>query len=260
MTKTVHKRRTKPARTGPIRNAPSGEASQTRKATVATSGAEPGLDVAVSDAVAQAVRLGYQVLAQNLEEGRTAAKQFRVGEYNVRNAPSDLNHLALRMVGLSRDLSTTTFDLLDRVLQDPALMKAVQRIAAEPAPTQSGSKAKAASQPSKAAQSKPKSAAEPPAPFVPITCTFSGPARATVLAAWLARPPSAATLASPGLTTLDAKAPAITGIAFGPSADGSGVVAAVTIPARQPAGVYSGAVVSAESGVALGTLTIQVAA
>ncbi|HEY1880309.1 MAG TPA: hypothetical protein VGG68_10280 [Caulobacteraceae bacterium] len=266
MAETPRKRRAAPKRTGPIRR--SAAASASKPATTARR-QEPdeGLDLAVSDAVAQAVRLGYKVLAENLEEGRIAAKQFRVGEYNVRNVPNDLNVLAKRMVNLARDLSTTTFDVLDRVLQDPTLMKAVRRMAESIDPVAPTAKPSAAS-PSQSAPPAPAKSGKMVAPAnpspvvqsVPLTCRFSGAAEARVLASWLTRPDSPTPLATAGLTTLEAGVPPIAGVTFHASNDGLGVVAEIQFPSDQAAGVYSGVVVGVADGKVVGALTIQVGA
>lgn len=266
MAETPRKRRTPLKRTQPLRRAAAtGDSKPVRVARHRTS--EDGLDLAVSDAVAQAVRLGYKVLAENLEEGRAAAKQFRVGEYSVRDVPNDLNLLAKRMVNLARDLSTTTFDVLDRVLQDPTLMKAVRRMADVVEPVSPAAKSSAAASPKNAtatpAKSVKKGSAPDPSPAtlsIPLACRFSGTAEAKVLASWLTRSPSPTPLATAGLVTLQPGATAISGVSFTASDDGAGIVADIAIPAGQAPGVYSGAVVSADTGMALGALTIQVGA
>jgi hypothetical protein len=265
MAETPRKRRTPLKRTEPIRRAAAGAPTSASAARGRKS--DEGLDLAVSDAVAQAVRLGYKVLAENLEEGRAAAKQFRVGEYSVRDVPGDLNLLAKRMVNLARDLSTTTFDVLDRVLQDPALMKAVRRMADAVEPVAAATMPSASTPskgppPAKANSGKKGAPAAPAAaaPSISLTCRFSGSAEAKLLAAVLRRPDRPTALATAGLTTLEPGAPAIVGVTFHASDDGLGVIADILIPADQLAGVYSGAVVNAADGNALGALTIQVGA
>lgn len=266
MAETPRKRRTPLKRTEPIRRAAAAGAAKSASAAHGRKSDE-GLDLAVSDAVAHAVRLGYKVLAENLEEGRAAAKQFRVGEYSVRDVPGDLNLLAKRMINLARDLSTTTFDVLDRVLQDPALMKAVRRMADAVEPVAATTAPSTATPfnspaPAKANSGKKVTPAAPAAAAqsIPLTCRFSGSAEAKVLAALLRKPDKPTPLATAGLTTLAPGAPAIVAVTFHASDDGLGVIADIQIPADQAAGVYSGAVVGAADGKALGALTIQVGA
>ena len=47
-------------------------------------------DPKVSDAVAHAVKMGYDVITENIRQGREAAERFRQGEYSVREVPGDL--------------------------------------------------------------------------------------------------------------------------------------------------------------------------
>ena len=225
--------------TKPIRN--------TTASAKAPSNGEP-LELAVSDAVAQAVKLGYQVLAQNLEEGRAAAKQFRVGEYNIGQAPSDLNHLALRSLRLARDLSTTTFDLLDRLLTDPGLTAVLQKAAAAaPSP------AKATASPTDTAKPAPRAASA----LVPLTCNLSG-RPAQMKAAILTRPKTPAALMMTGLAPANSSDPPITGVSFSAGAGGAGIVANIAVPQTHAPGLYSGVVFDEGSGLPLGALTIEV--
>lgn len=76
-------------------------------------------DTLVSDSVADSVKLAYQVIRENIEQGRLAAARFREGEYNVRDVPHDVNVLTLRLLELSRELTRTSFDVLERVLRSP---------------------------------------------------------------------------------------------------------------------------------------------
>lgn len=236
MTEDQRKRRSPPKRSKSIRNSTTAARSQ-------TSSVSPPLELAVSDAVAHMVKLGYSVLAKNLEEGRAAAKQFRVGEYGIGQVPSDLGHLAVRTLHLARDLSTTTFDLLDTILADPRLSALLQPPAT------------ASPEPAKAAPTTPAASSE--GGLVPFTCELSG-GKARMKAAILTRPKSPAALVTNGLVSPDPASPPITGVTFGPAPTGPGVVAAVTVPADHPAGLYSGIVFDAGSGLPLGALTIQV--
>ncbi|HEY1559651.1 MAG TPA: hypothetical protein VGF71_02040 [Caulobacteraceae bacterium] len=284
---TERKTRTPPQRTRSNRAATSAKTAKKVNGGQAVDGstiegAVSDVEEAISDALSDTVRLGYHVLAQNLEQGRVAAKQFRVGAYSVRNVPSDLNELTQRMMRLGRDLSLTAFDLLERVMQDPALLDVARRVVADiaasdskttpasPPGTQTGGAQAAGTAAAGARASNGgkipvtgaaiMTAASPPAPFVPLTGTFSGDVDGALLTSWLMRSPSPTTLKISGLTTLAGEAPAITGITFRPSRDGFGVVADIPIPKGQPPGLYSGAVVSAETNLALGILTIQVGA
>jgi len=260
MTDSQRMKRTPPVRTPPIRKATPAPAATVRAApTPADPTGNPSpADGTVSDAVAQMVRLGYDVLAQNIQEARTAASQFRVGEYNIREAPGDLNQLATRMLRLTRELSSTTFDLMDRVLNDPALLGAIAAHPTQPAPA-TGYQADGPA----TAPPTPKMAASPIASAaasnaVALTCRFTGAKSAVMTVATLTQPDTPTTLKITGLESLETSSPAIEGVTFSPADNGSGVVADITIKDDQPAGLYSGIVFSAVTHLPLGTLTIQV--
>ena len=80
----------------------------------------------VSEAVAHAVKMGYDVIAQNIRQGREAAERFRQGEYSLRDAPGDLEVASLRLLQLARELSTTTFDVCERLLKELGAQVALQ--------------------------------------------------------------------------------------------------------------------------------------
>jgi hypothetical protein len=263
MTDSDRKRRDPPGRKSPIRNAATSPppAEPIAADAVRSNQAAQGLDGAVTDAVANAVQLGYQVLAQNIEEGRIAAKQFRVGEYNVRNVPHDLNQLSVRLLHLTRELSTTTFDLLERLLNDPANPGALQRSANATSGGQTPPANPAG--PSTATAPPPTAAPSPAAPVstpnsVALTCRFTPPGKAVVKAAALTRPETPTPLTMIGLSSVDPSLPAIGDVKFSAAEDGYGVVANIALEDDQPAGLYSGIVLAADTQLPLGTLTIQV--
>src|SRR5690348_11606259 len=96
-------RRAKPARSEPIRSG--------SVASGAYSGAAaPPPDPSIRESVAQSVRMGYDVIAENIRQGREAAAKFRQGEYNIRDVPHDAEMMISRVIHLARELSTTTFE------------------------------------------------------------------------------------------------------------------------------------------------------
>ncbi|HEY7901501.1 MAG TPA: hypothetical protein VIC25_09970 [Caulobacteraceae bacterium] len=244
MTDAERKRRSPPKRIASIRS----------PAPTAAAPLPPTPEVAVSEAVARVIRLGYQVLAQNLEEGRAAAEQFRTGDYSLRNMPGDINQMAQRFTGLGRELTATAFDIVDRLLQDPGTAAALQRWAA----TQTTSRTSAVAQ-APSATAKPSNPPPSKAPDrVTVNCRFTGGGTAQLKAALLPKPLSATLLACTPLAASDSKVPAITGVTFEAGSDNSGVTAVIPLSKDQPAGLYSGAILDAGSGLALGSVTIQV--
>jgi hypothetical protein len=254
MTEMARIKRDPPDRGGPLRtqDAPASPPPPAGPAGAAA-GPTPSSDAKVSEAVARVVRMGYDVIGQNIEEGRLAAERFRTGQYSIRDVPSDLGALSLRLLGLTRELSATTFDILERLLRDPALVGALQArkdasAAAQPTPgpqTPAGATAAGA-------------VAAETALDVPLTCNFRGAPKAVVKAATLTRPKTPTLLSVAGLACLDKSVAPITDVTFSPAADGYGVIAQVGLKDDQPAGVYSGVVCGADSQLPLGLLTIEV--
>lgn len=233
-------RRTDPDRTGPIR------AATGAPSLGLGSVQDPG--GSINDAIAQAVRSGYDVIADNIQQGRAAAEKFRQGEYNIRDVPGDVELVLLRLIHLARELSTTTFDVCERLLKD---MKAPQ-----PTAPPDGAPPPFRSSPA------PASAPQPPGPAqMKLTVRFEGASKVVARTAWLNRPsqPTLPTeLSATPLTSRDPKAPAISQVSFEADVSVDGVVAVVTAPPGLPAGVYSGLVRAPGDDDPLGVLTVEI--
>lgn len=288
---------------GRVKRSPPGRAGPRRSASTASAAKpapEPAADrpeaatassVPVSDAIADAVRRGYQVIGENIEQGRAAAEQFRAGQYSIRDVPYDLNQMALRLLTLTRELSTTACDILEKVLRDPSLAAGMQRRsgAEEGQPDAAPASAPRTSEPPSFRPAPPPPgpgpAAAPPRPRLgsaapgpasapqPATPAPGGP-RATpppvrldvelsgkaavVRAATLTPPDPPSPIVAPGLLAADASAPAIRAITFAPGADPLSMTVKIAVPADQPAGVYSGVICAAETQVPLGAIAIEV--
>lgn len=239
-----------PARREPIRNLMPKPAAETPAAAPQPADAT-GEPPWPSAAVAEAVKRGYKVIGENIEQGRTAAAQFRNGQYNVRDASHDLNQLSLRMLSLARELSDTTCEVLERLLRDPKFPGAAPRDPAAPPRSHQPPPFRPAPPPPGGA-----AAARGVRPPGPLEVVFKG-GPAKVLAATLDRPPQATVLAPPVLKALDGAAKDITGVGFG-AGEAAALRITVDIPAGQPKGVYSGLLCPEGSPIPLGVLTIEV--
>ncbi|HEY2356740.1 MAG TPA: hypothetical protein VGH86_04765 [Phenylobacterium sp.] len=251
----VHRSRPEPERVGPDR---ASRAAAPGAAPIAATGypAGAGEDPSVSESVAHVVKVGYDVIAENIRQGREAAQRFRQGQYRVREVPGDLEVAAVRLLQLARELSTTTFDICERLLRDVGA-KVPPEDRASGVPHFRAAKA-AGGGPAKAAAS-PAPAEHPP---MKVTVRFRGAARARAYNSGLARPKNptaAADISAQPLARRTAGAKPITGVVFETDVSVEGIVAVVTVPDGQEPGVYSGLVHAKREDVPLGVLTIEIA-
>ena len=79
-----------PARKGPKRDGSSPKPPPAGQGP----GPTPRHDVKLTEAAAHAVQTGYNVIAENIEQGRKAAARFREGKYNIRDVPKDAQEMA----------------------------------------------------------------------------------------------------------------------------------------------------------------------
>ncbi|HEY2751000.1 hypothetical protein [Phenylobacterium sp.] len=253
----AHRSRPEPDRSGPDRA--SGTAASKYAPSSAATNAASGRahDPTVSESVAHVVKVGYDVIAENIKQGREAAQRFRQGQYSVREAPGDLEVAATRLLRLARELSTTTLDVCERLLKE-ASAKAPPADRASGVPAFRAAKA-AGRAPAKAATG---ADAEAEPRWMKVTVRFPEDAKARAHTAALLRPkhPTAATdISAQPLARRTPGAKPITGVVFETDVSVEGVVAVVTLPDGQAPGVYSGVVHAKHEDVPLGVLTIEIA-
>lgn len=225
------RRRAMPERDGPDR-APKGRAR---------GGYEPS-DQDDSDAkevpevVADAVRLGYQVIQENLRHGRIAADRFAAKDYGLRDAGDDVKVLGRRVVDLARDLGTSWFDLIAAVLDDERLRNAVRP--SDPAkpgsPPHDGSmKVRVVGHLQATGEA-----------FIEPLTGLTGPPQVTALRH----------LANPADTT------AIIGVRLGADPDTGAPCLLAPVPPDQSPGTYSGTVHDVANGRLLGSISVTIPA
>jgi hypothetical protein len=212
--------------------------------------AEAAHDHPVGDSIARAVKVGYEVIAENIQQGRTAAQRFRKGDYNVREAPGDIETAALRLIHLARELSTTTLDVCERLLKELGTQR----------PGEDRTRGVPPFHPTAKPAPAPPSTAATDAGLMKVTVRFSG-APAIARSSTLNRPrrPTAPTeITATPLASRNAKDKAISAVTFETDVSVEGLVAIVNVPRAQPPGVYSGLVYAKGDEAPLGVLTIEV--
>lgn len=201
----------------------------------------------ISKLVSDAVREGYDVINENLRQGRAAADAHSRNKYRLEDATQDLSKLSKRMMGLSRELGTTLFDLLAAVVRDPMLHAALQGSKTHDGPTDN--------------PHQPTPPVPTPVGPVPILVEFTGSPNSTGTATPLppqVKPPFPKVTALDPVNPTDARSP-LTRVGFGKTPQG-GLRVVVDIPAGQSPGSYEGQIVDRASGVTLSVLTVEVRA
>jgi len=249
--------RSEPQRQGPKRGL----------GTAAVTGAAPGADQAqppavepvqdptISEAVAEAVKTGYGAITENIMHGRMAAKRFREGRYNVRDVPLNVQFTARTLVRLARQLSVTTLDICERLIDEIPISGPPSGHVSDVPPFRPTA--------TKAAPAGP--AAPQKAPdllALPLAVRFVGASNASAAPQMLRRPtrPTAPTdvTAAPLASRAEGVTP-IADISFEADLATGGLTAVVTAPAGQAPGVYSGLVYAKGDDTPLGVLSIELA-
>lgn len=215
----------------------------------AASAAGRAADPSVSESVAHAVRSGYEVIAENIRQGREAAARFRQGEYNMRDVPGDVETALLRVIQLARELSTTTLDVCERLVKEIGPQVPPPDPAHPPPPFWPTPKPA------------PAPATEAKTDRIALTVRFKGEGKAQARTQTLDRPrrptPPQDVFATP-LQSRDAAEGSITEVAFSVDVSVAGLLAEVTLPDGLAAGVYSALVYARNDEVPLGVLAIEI--
>jgi hypothetical protein len=229
------RRRPPPLRTEPIRSVfpPAGDAPARP-----TAGVEAVREVsqASDSAIGAAVRAAYDVVDQNVLEGRRAAERLRAAASPLAAPSPDPRSIANRLMHMTRDMGAAWLELAVAVLKEPEVRAVLDRMASRPAAPAPASAPAAAGEVVQRLSSRR-----------PIEVTLSPlPARSTPA------PPGIA-----GLHALDAALPPISQVRFGLRPDG-GLELRIDVPDDQPPGAYSGTIVDVGSLQPIGTLAVRV--
>lgn len=195
-------------------------------------------DEKITDSVAKVLKDAYDVLEQNLAQGRQAASRFRRGDYRIGEVPGDLREMSWRLLKLGQEFSATLFTICDELLKEG-----------------NSTKDKGAG------AFRPDSPRAPPGPAMDVSVHFRGKRRAVSHTTSLQRRPSGPTLPSDIKATLTqegTKSKPITAVTFGADVSVAGLIVTIGLTDTQPIGVYTGAVYAKDDKVPLGMLTIEI--
>ena len=216
----------------------------------------PGDGRKLNHVVDRGVKLGYQVIEDQIRQGQRLAEEINSRSYGTESMNRDLQELAIRSMRYYVDAASLFMDFMSTLPASVGLpfrpFGGAANGAAGPSngPPPYGSAAPGGAPPSYA----PPPAAAAPTP-VATRVTSTRPATVTVdLRADDARRP----LSVPGLFTAEKGTPPLSDVAcLSASGDGRPVLA-VEVPDDQPPGLYSGVIFDAESGEPRGSVTVRI--
>lgn len=251
--------RPEPAREGPVRSGAT-RAAESQPAPPPPPPHHASPDATIDATVAKSVKTAYDVLAHTIEQGRKSALHFRQGEYNMRDVPDDVRHLALRMLGLARQLSNSTFDVCQALLkQAPAVGMPPPPGATHVPPFQAVKPmaAAAAQQPHEAAPQAPQPTMAAP---MRLAVKFEGPLKGVAHTASVDRPSVAVDISDVKcmpLAMTGTDYPPIETVTFEPNLAEGGLVATVTVTPDIVPGTYCGIVYTMKQQAPLGMLVVE---
>jgi hypothetical protein len=220
-------RRSEPVRTRPIR---SGWLSLFAEAPA--DDAEPRESPAPDDTMARTVELGYRVIDEYIRQGQRAAKHFADRSWGAEALRSDVQDFSATMAHYASEATRLWLDWMG------ATANADPRGAGAAPP----------------AAERPAAAVDAPAARLSIRLTSARPAD---VSADLRSDTAAASFHAHDLRAASGAAPRIRGVRVVREDDGA-IRICISVPDDQPPGTYSGPVVDAETGVAVGTVRLRI--
>jgi hypothetical protein len=199
-------------------------------------------DAPGGDPISRSVGIGYKIVEQYLEHGRTLAAGATPASAERGDTGNPMADLASRMMRHTADLFEVWFQMMD----------ASAAARPRPAPETPSSADHASPAPAAAAGSAPA-----PSAGVAIQVESSRPA---TVAVDLRSPAPGAVLVAHALRSDDESLPRITGVTVGTSANGAPVVIRVPVPDDQPDGIYNGMIIDQATSLPVGTVSVRLEA
>jgi hypothetical protein len=231
-------RRAPPAREKPERAFYPDSSAAKEAAKPAVNGAAMAGSTTVNDKVNSAVAAAYEVVEDNVREGRLAAARLRTAGHLTAETSPDVKAVAGRLMHMTKEIGSTWVDLFSAVLREPEVRALVDKLTShdrpskEPTPSGSGLTTLAVTQ--RLSSRKP----------IEVTLSALG---------------TGAIVGVPrigGLHALDGS-PAIQQAGF-KVRDGGGLELRISVPDDQPAGDYAGVILDEGGQNAIGALTVRV--
>ncbi len=270
--KTERRKRADPERDAPHRSVTEHIKRHARTRNRDKGGANPEslASETVPEAISEMVQVGTNVIEDQIRAGRIAAERLRNGKGNSKEPDTELTELIQDLVATTKDIGATWLDVLSNVVTsiaeqttDPAdgtqrgKQGAQPQDASESSSTVSRATRTEHGTSGSAATVSSITPADPAVQAVPPLIVVKG-VRVREVNLDL-RPPSLRF--APLIRHLLASDPnhSLTSVKFGISPNEPRLVLTVTVPRKQPPGVYSGVIVDESSNEPGGTLSVTVA-
>jgi hypothetical protein len=199
-----------------------------------------GADAFGSDPISRSVGIGYKIVEQYLETGRSLAAGVAPAANERFDSGNPMGDLASRMMRHTADLFEVWFQMMD--------VSGAGRPRSAP-----GFPAAMAEAPSAAASN----GASAPSPGFSVEVESSRPA---TVAVEMRGPASGAVLVAHALRSEDESLPRIVGVTVSTSADGAPAVVRVPVPDGQPDGIYNGMIIDEATSLPVGTVSVRLGA
>jgi hypothetical protein len=252
-------KRPKLERTRPVRSWPT--LFDAPGATAGQANSEPGPavrqahGVSLNDIVSRSVDLGYRVVDEYLRRGQQAARRINERTYDVQAMTGDLQDLGVRTLQYASDFAALWLGLVQRAAADSAQFR--------PRAASDGAGATASGDRGSDDRARSAHAPQPAEPErtqrvrVKIEIASTQPAEVTFD---LRSDAAGLQLIVHALRAVDPDKPRVSDVGIRSGVNGEPATLWIRVPPGQPAGVYTGVIIDAQTSRPVGTLNLRIAA
>jgi hypothetical protein len=212
-------------------------------------GARNGVGARTLDGtIADAVKLGYQIIEEQIEQGKKVASQLSASSYSANSLGGDTADFLGRLLRFYSDIGSTCFEFIE------TLSRSVPGVSAARSRPGNTMQQSSASFDGMARPERPAKNADGAAD-VAMEIASAVPVRVALNVAQTAMHRR---LGVHGLFALNSSIPPLQDVEFRREGFADAPTLVVRIPDGQPAGTYTGAVIDFENNEALGTVTVHI--
>ena len=191
--------------------------------------------------VSRAVELGYKVIEEQIQQGQQIAEQLASGNMDPTLINGNVSEIGDRVLRFYSDMGALWFEMIESVIRNPAMGDTLKNLMPIGGEQMNGAARAAANGRSN----------------MPVEIISPEPTGARVTVELNTSCDFESMLAQP-LCARDADKQPMTDVNFIPPGDGWPPSVRVTIPEGQPAGTYSGLILSAVTDEPVGTLCVHI--